>query len=205
MSQSVVEVFYAIASRYSYLAFSQLPALRADFGCEIVLKPLNFRDLMARRRSDPFSGPPPSGQYEISFRKADAHAWADYYGIAYDESHYGDVSREDFRHMALACVAAEGFGACEAVSRALFDRLLGGRAGVPGPSHYEEVAEECGLDPQAFVAATATPETVERHERRLDEAMARGVFGVPTLFVGDRMFWGNDRLPLVRHALSAAD
>jgi len=32
-----------------------------------------------------------------------------------------------------------------------------------------------------------------------EAAVRRGVFGVPTLFVGDRMFWGNDRFELVRH------
>ena len=35
------------------------------------------------------------------------------------------------------------------------------------------------------------------------EAFERGAFGVPTFFVGQRMFWGNDRLPLVRHAVLA--
>jgi 2-hydroxychromene-2-carboxylate isomerase len=33
------------------------------------------------------------------------------------------------------------------------------------------------------------------------EAYARGAFGVPTFFVGDQMFWGNDRIAILRHAL----
>ena len=38
----------------------------------------------------------------------------------------------------------------------------------------------------------------------LDEAVAKGVFGVPTFVLGDRLFWGNDRLILLEHALTRA-
>ena len=45
------------------------------------------------------------------------------------------------------------------------------------------------------------PETQARHDSLLDEAAARGAFGVPTFFLGERMFWGNDRLMLLEAAL----
>jgi 2-hydroxychromene-2-carboxylate isomerase len=66
-----------------------------------------------------------------------------------------------------------------------------------------ELAKPLGLDAEAFQRALRASQTRVRHERLLDEAKGRGAFGVPTFFLGDRMFWGNDRLVLLEAALAA--
>ena len=58
-----------------------------------------------------------------------------------------------------------------------------------------------GLDAPVFQRELKSSATRARHEALLDEARARGAFGVPTFFVGERMFWGNDRLMLLEAAL----
>jgi len=58
-----------------------------------------------------------------------------------------------------------------------------------------------GLDSEVFRRDLDSVETRARHEALIDEAHARGAFGVPTFFLGGRMFWGNDRLPLLEAAL----
>jgi 2-hydroxychromene-2-carboxylate isomerase len=65
-----------------------------------------------------------------------------------------------------------------------------------------EIAAAQGLDADALLAAIATPEVKARLKANTDEAIARGAFGSPTVFVGgDDMYFGNDRLPLVREAV----
>ena len=54
-------------------------------------------------------------------------------------------------------------------------------------------------DPRDFVAGLNDPATAEALDATTDEAHRRGAFGVPTFFLGDRMFWGNDRLPVLKH------
>lgn len=49
-------------------------------------------------------------------------------------------------------------------------------------------------DPQAVVEAALLEPNKARLRASTEEAQARGVFGAPTMFVGDEMFWGNDRL-----------
>ena len=61
------------------------------------------------------------------------------------------------------------------------------------------------LDADAALAQAESAELVSRLERDTEEAIERGVFGVPTIFVGERMFWGNDRFELVRHYLTRED
>ena len=54
----------------------------------------------------------------------------------------------------------------------------------------------------ALLALAAEPEVKARLKAVTEEAVARGVFGAPTFFVGEQMFWGQDRLDFVREALT---
>ena len=59
--------------------------------------------------------------------------------------------------------------------------------------------EGAGLDVDRALERAQSDELVQRLERDTQEAIERGVFGVPTLFAGGEMFWGNDRFELVRY------
>ena len=59
------------------------------------------------------------------------------------------------------------------------------------------------LIPQRFFAGIETDSCKARLRANTDELIARGGFGSPTIFVGNDMFFGNDRMPLVRAALEA--
>ena len=67
----------------------------------------------------------------------------------------------------------------------------------------ENLAGPLELDKAAFQRDLAAPVTSTRHEALLTEAAERGAFGVPTFFLGQQMFWGNDRLVLLEAALGS--
>lgn len=62
------------------------------------------------------------------------------------------------------------------------------------PAGFLEAAEQAGLAPAEVEAAIATPEVKDALRAATDDALARGVVGVPTVVVGDAVFWGEDRL-----------
>jgi 2-hydroxychromene-2-carboxylate isomerase len=64
----------------------------------------------------------------------------------------------------------------------------------------DEVIGQLAPDP-GIVAAIDAPETKERLRATTDEAVKRGAFGAPAMFVGDALFWGNDRIPLLEQFL----
>jgi 2-hydroxychromene-2-carboxylate isomerase len=66
-----------------------------------------------------------------------------------------------------------------------------------------EMASSAGLERQRFFAGIETDSCKARLRASTDELIVRGGFGSPTIFVGDQMFFGNDRMPLVRAALEA--
>jgi 2-hydroxychromene-2-carboxylate isomerase len=65
------------------------------------------------------------------------------------------------------------------------------------------VLQAAGFDPAALLALTQDAEVKDRLKAATQEAIDRGVFGAPTMFVGARMFWGQDRLDFVKEALQS--
>jgi 2-hydroxychromene-2-carboxylate isomerase len=195
----VVEFFFSPASRYSYLAASQIALLESESGCLVEWRPVNGADIRVLRGRDPFSGDAVSGQYEWSYRRSDAEAWAEYYGIPFREPPSRDF---DFRRLALAATAAKRLGAGADYGRRLCSAVYGSDAWPLDESLCLRVAEESGVDHGEFTAALHDKETERELSEAAREAHRRGAFGVPTFFVGDRMFWGNDRIALVKHALA---
>jgi 2-hydroxychromene-2-carboxylate isomerase len=196
--QAGVDFFYGLGSRYSYLASTQIARLETETGCRIRWRPLFSGDLFAARDRDPFQGEPLSGQYDWAYRKRDAERWAAYYGIRYREP---DDVAYDPRRLALACTAAARLGAVAPFSRRLFQALF-----VDGASPLDDevcatLAREIGLEPSAFRRALADAKTAAQLTATVEEAAARGVFGVPSFVLGDDVYFGNDRLVLLRQAL----
>jgi 2-hydroxychromene-2-carboxylate isomerase len=196
-----VEFFYGIGSRYSYLASTRLERLAAETGCAIRCRPLFSGDLFTRQGRDPFRGEPASVQYDRAYRRLDAERWAACYGVPYREPE--DVRFEP-RRLALAATAAAALGAAEAFSRRLFAALFAEGLSPLDDRACARLAGEVGLDPDAFARALAQPETAARLAATVEEAAARGVFGVPSFVLGAEVYFGNDRLPLLRRALQSA-
>jgi len=69
------------------------------------------------------------------------------------------------------------------------------------PEVVREFLSSAGLDGDAALARAESDELMNRLKSDTQDAIERGVFGVPTIFVDNEMFWGNDRFELVRHFL----
>lgn len=72
------------------------------------------------------------------------------------------------------------------------------------PDIFVEALTQSGLDGQALLAQTQNPEIKQVLIENTNNAVERGVFGVPTFFVGDDMYFGKDRLATVENALMQA-
>ena len=72
------------------------------------------------------------------------------------------------------------------------------------PRRLQKLLAGAGLDGDAALEKAQSDVYRERVEKESKAAIERGVFGAPTLFVGDEMFWGNDRFELVRHYIQKA-
>jgi 2-hydroxychromene-2-carboxylate isomerase len=191
---------YSIGSRYSYLAATQLAALSAETGCRFEWIPVNSADLMSRLGRNPFAGTPVSGQYDWSYRERDAKRWAALYGVSFVEPR----GRVEFDPglLALACTAAKQLGKVEDFSRGLFAAMFIDPLTRIDLNECMRRAEDCGLPPEEFRRFVGDSRTARELDEVTRKAVDTGVFGVPTFVAGGELFWGNDRLVLLREYLS---
>ncbi|MGE0666732.1 MAG: 2-hydroxychromene-2-carboxylate isomerase [Sphingomonadales bacterium] len=192
-----IDFYLGLGSRYSYLAATQLDRIELQHGCRFVWKPIASGMLIARRGASPFHGEPVSGQYDWAYREYDARSWAEFYGVPFREP---AAFRTDPAALALACLAAELQGALVACCRLLHRMIFVDGAVIDDPA-IASVPGALGIDAARFTQDMAAAEVAARHEALIDEARARGAFGVPSFFLGERLFWGNDRLVLLEAAL----
>ncbi len=196
---AVVDFYFGPGSRYSYLASTQLARISRATGCSFRWLPLQSDQLIAagHNRNNPFKGE--TGQYDWDYRKQDAAAWARHYGVAYLEP----VGRLDFdaRMAALACMAGERQGVAESFSRLVMSLIFIAPGKKLVREDFEQTAGAAGLDVGKFRDDLTSDSLRHDLEARVAEATGRGAFGVPTFLLGERMFWGNDRLVLLEAAL----
>jgi len=83
----------------------------------------------------------------------------------------------------------------------MFHAMWGEPRNLGEPQELAAVLRRAGFDAGAFQSLVSDPAVKEKLKNNTEEAVARGVFGAPTFFVGEEMFWGQDRLDFVADAL----
>jgi 2-hydroxychromene-2-carboxylate isomerase len=194
----VVDFFFSPASRYSYLAASQVPVIEAESGCRVEWWPVEASDVRGLPRRDSFASDVISGETESTDRRRDAERWAAHYGIPFREP--ADVGF-DSRLLARAATAAKRLGRAADYGWRLCSAVY-----CSGECPLDEalclrIAQGLGLDPTTFGLLLRDDETVRQLAEAGCGAHARGAFDVPTFFIGEEMFWGSERIPLLRDAL----
>jgi 2-hydroxychromene-2-carboxylate isomerase len=193
-----VEFFFDFGSPTAYLAWTQLPRLSADFGATLRYRPMLLGGVFkATGNASPVSVPA-KGRWMTG----DIQRWARRYGVPFAFNPHFPINTLTLMRGAagLQLRQPERFEAyCKAVFAAMWQqpRNLGDAAVLA------EVLGAAGFDPEEFMALVADAEVKAALVANTEEAVARGVFGAPTCFVGDQMFFGQDRLDFVREALIA--
>jgi len=189
-----LEFFYDYVSPYSYLANSQLETL---VGCDVAYRPMFLGGVMKATGNQP-PGVLPA---RLRYLQRDLDRWARYYGIPFRNNSI--FPQNTLAALRLALVAQRG-GSFDRVHQRLFDAMFVNDRDLSDIAVLREILVAAGLDAGAMLAAIEDPDIKAMLKANTEEAVARGAFGAPTMFVGDEMFFGNDRLPFVRAAIEAA-
>ncbi len=142
--------------------------------------------------------PPGTVAAKAKWMAADLQRWAKRYNTPYKLNPH-------FPMMTLMVQRA----ASEWVSRPDFDKYLAAifnaawqkQQNIADKETLASIVTEAGFSASDFFAAAENPANTEKLKATTDEAVARGVFGAPTFFVGDEMHFGQDRLDFVEEAL----
>ncbi|MBN1204815.1 MAG: 2-hydroxychromene-2-carboxylate isomerase [Myxococcaceae bacterium] len=193
-----LEFFFDYASPYSYLASEQVEALAERTGAELRWRLF----LLGAVFKATGNVPPISNPSKAGYLGKDLLDWCRYQGLPelrMPEAFPVNSLKAD----RLGLVAAEQ-GRIAAFSHATYRAAFVEGKDLGDPKVLQELARAAGLEPEAALARSETQEIKDALRRNTEEAVSRGAFGAPTFFVGEDMYFGNDRLVLVERALRAA-
>ena len=182
-----VEFYFDFMSPFAYLASHRLRQCRQEYGCDIAYNPI---DLTRAKKAAGNTGPanreiPVKLRYLIE----DLKRWAALYGIP-----MGFIGNLNSAPLNKGTFYAAAKGQAEDyVERAY--TLTWGLSGAPDDvGLLHNLAEGLGWDAEEFLAYIGGDEAEHTYDMSNEDAIALGVFGVPTMIADGQMWWGNDRI-----------
>jgi len=193
-----VEFYFDFGSPAAYLAATQLPHVCADTGAELVWKPMLLGGVFQATGNHSPAEIAPKGPYMTT----DLQRFAKRYGVPFVHNPHFPINTLLLMRGATA-IQLQQPARLDAYVDAIYHAMWVEPRNLNDPAEVGAVLQAAGFDPAALLAAAGQQEVKDRLKAVTQEAVARGVFGAPTMFVGSDMFWGQDRLDFVREALAA--
>lgn len=191
-----VEFYFDVGSPAAYLAWTQMPRIAQETGASVAYKPFLLGGVFQATGNRSPMEVPAKGRY----MQGDLERFARRYGVPFRHNPHFPINTLALMRGALGLQMREP-QRLQAYGDAVFRAIWVDARNMNDPATVGAVLQQAGFDPQAVLALTADAQVKEQLKAVTQEAVARGVFGAPTFFVGDQMFWGQDRLEFVKEAL----
>lgn len=196
----MIEFFFDCSSPWTWLGFESVQTMAEELGAEITWRPILVGGVFNAVNGSVYEGRKNPVPAKARYMLKDLQDWArlQQLSIRFPPTVFPVNSVKVMR----GCCWLEQD--CVAFARPAFQAYWTEDRDISDDVVIADVAARAGVDVDALFAAIAS-ETVKAQLRyNTDELIARGGFGSPTIFVAGRdMFFGNDRMPLVRAAIEA--
>ena len=193
---ATIDFYFDFSSSYSYLALPGIAKLADDRDVTFNWKPIVLGAIFQAMGHAPPVPDTAKGQYVWH----DVERSADFAGLPYrwpEPFPFNGISASRI----FWYLAGSDVDRAVEWARAVFHASFGEGRDCSNPEVLGEVAVALGHDAETLLAATADDAVKAKLKEVTGEAMQRGVFGAPTFFVGDEMFWGGDRLGQLEHLI----
>ena len=191
-----LEFFFDVGSPTAYLASTQLPAMAAECGATLRYRPMLLGGVFkATGNASPVSVPA-KGRW----MHADMARWAQRYGVPFVMNPHFPINTLTLMRGAAGLQLRESADFARYLDT-VFKAMWATPRNLGDAAELAKVLTEAGFDAEAFATLVADPAVKAALVANTEEAVTRGVFGAPTMFVGEAMFFGQDRLDFVREAL----
>ena len=193
-----IDFYFDFSSSYSYVAVPGVVRLAEQHDVSVNWKPFLLGVIFHALEH----APPPAGSHKMSYAQRDLERCAAAAGqppFVLPEAFpfNGITASRAFWHL-----HDDDPGKAVEWAKAVFSASFAEGRDCSSPEVLADIATGLGLDAQQLLEAAATDAVKAKLKAVTGEAMERGVFGAPTFFVGDEMFWGGDRLAHVEQLIS---
>jgi len=190
-----LEFLFDVGSPATYLAHKRIPDLIARTGAEVVYLPVLLGGVFkATGNASPAMVPLKGAHMNV-----DLSRFAKRHGVTLNFNPYFPINTLTMMRMIAGAVGEDRF---PRLVDTLFDAMWKGRKTMGDPEVLAAVLAKAGFDPAELLAIAERQDAKDTLKANTEAAVARGVFGAPTFFVEDEMFFGQDRLDFVEEALT---
>jgi 2-hydroxychromene-2-carboxylate isomerase len=194
-----IEFWFDFSSPYSYLASEKIEELAARYGRSVAFKPTLLGAIFKTTGAGPLTELVP---VKANYFKHDFARSARYAGVPYRPPSVFPIPTVNVARALLWLQSTDEKAALRFL-HAAFRAFFAQDRNLNDPAVLSALASEAGADPAQMARGVQEPAVKDKLKALVDESIARGVFGAPTIFVDGEMFWGNDRLPQVERWLAA--
>ena len=194
-----VEFYFDLGSPYSYLAYYRLLQMAEQQEIQIVYKPILLGGVFKATGNRSPIEIPVKGAYSI----LDMQRWAEYYQIPMQMNPHFPMNTLTLMRI-LTGVQLLHLEKFEQVLKLLFDAMFGTPQNLNELTVLAEVLKPSGFSVEDIMSMVQSDVVKQKLITETEQAIQRGIFGAPTFFVGDEMYWGQDRLHFVEQALNNA-
>lgn len=186
-----VSMYWDFGSTNTYFALKLIRPILDRHGVALELRPYNLGYLFRARNYVLMEEPPE----KIENRKIDLRRWADKYSLPF---RFPSVFPVKSSKVLRASIAMRDWG----LEHQFVDRVMGAYweqddSSVTRYDGMRSIVETLGVDHCELVAKSESEEVQQALAKSTNDGVACGVFGAPTIFVGQEMFWGKDRMQFV--------
>lgn len=197
---TTLECFFDCSSPWTYLAFESLQPLAAEFDIAIEWRPILVGGIFNTINPTVYASREAPVREKQRYTAKDLRDWARFadLDIRFPPTVFPVNSVKAMR----ACIALAPAGTLVPFARETFRIYWSEDRDVSRDDVLRTICARAGVDADFVFEAIATSAVKDALRENTDEVMRRGGFGSPTIFVDrDDMYFGNDRMPLIRHAL----
>lgn len=190
------EFWFDFGSPAAYLAFTQLPKLENETNSTAVYRPMLLGGVFQATGNHSPATIPAKGTYIF----ADFNRFAKRYGVPFNSNPHFPINTLQLMRGAMGMQQQhpeQFLDYCSTVFQAIWIDALN----MNDPATLGTVLHKAGFEPQKLMALANDQAVKDSLKTTTTEAVTRGVFGAPTFFVGNQMYWGQDRLDFVKEAL----
>jgi 2-hydroxychromene-2-carboxylate isomerase len=192
-----VDFYFDFGSPTSYLAYTQLPKIARDAGATILWRPILLGGVFKAAGNQS----PVMVALKGVWMWTDMDRWARRYGVPLQKNPHFIINTLTLMRIAVGLQMRQPDRFLPYVD-AMFHAMWVEPCNLGDAAVVAAALQKKGFDPVALAALAADPEVKSKLIEVTDQAVNRGVFGAPTMFVGKDMFFGQDRLEFVREALA---
>ena len=187
-----VEFYFDLGSPYSYLAYYRLLQIAEQQEIQIVYKPILLGGVFKATGNRSPIEIPVKGAYSI----LDMQRWAEYYHIPMQMNPHFPMNTLTLMRI-LTGVQLLHLEKFEQVLKLLFDAMFATPQNLNEPNVLAEVLKPSGFSVEDIMSMVQSEVVKQKLITETEQAIQRGIFGAPTFFVGDELYWGQDRLHFV--------